>query len=364
MILFYILHFSLKFITKPILSDYFDKDLLLYCNDSSLVLIDTVEKIILWKTKIPKLKLISFSIPIVAVSKHFIYKINAPNGIIISQVPHSFHNISSIYLYKEVLGLNDQNQTFIIGNQTNLNLRKISRNKFVKRFKCDLSVNNRCVDPDIENLTEHINIIEKKFTSSLHPTIIYNETFFDAFYNETNILHFEQPLFGSTVISALSSRKILLENSSHMIVFDLTDQVILKTFEDHALSVSSFDKQTYIKTSQGYFLLNSSTLTLDPYYGKISNSSINNNSIFYENSLLFVFPSDCEVKCSESLLGNTIFAAQCGPNLSTVLLTSNGKTKHPSFTINSQLLTCFIDINHAAVTYLRSVKRTPMISIF
>ncbi|KAH0794006.1 hypothetical protein GPJ56_002082 [Histomonas meleagridis] len=346
---------------EPILSKLCDENLLIYTKESFVSMIDDSTGSIQWRQLIHQVQAFDVVNDIVIVgSKHYYYILDKETGLILYQYHHQVRTVREITKSNDTVAIRGEGILRIYDIENLILSIDIPENN----EKGLLLTNTTVVCGSTEyDLTTGSKLGSRSITYQT-ADLRYLPTVIERYSEGTLKWRIDEPLQGSTLLTAISKSKILLKNDTHLLVYDISQQLLVLCEPYIVESIDQTTDGVYIRTSKEVLKLNPKTLYLSKYDGRVEGGSFVNNTIRIKNAQ-FTFPSYCTPKCScaSPTIGSFLATSQCNEMISVAIFDKNGKNKYLVETEGS-IGTCWCNDNSASISYYKPKKKTSYINSF
>lgn len=349
-----------KYLGEPVLSRIRESDLMISTKDGYVAMLNESSGELYWRQYIPNalaIDLIQF-IGIVG-TKHYYYILDRETGLILHQYRHSIKNM------KEIDCLND---TIVIRNETHLASYELENLTWIIRFD-DIEPGLNITDDgsvicghSLINGTNGERIGDSKYEYS-PVDIRYVPTLITCYKDGVEIWNISEPLHQAKLLLALTRSLIVLNNDTHLLVFDLVNEELALSREAKIITYTSDSNGLIYETPEGIYHLQPKGLKITKYTKKIIQASLNNKTITIKGRE-FVLPQYCKVICHSFNSFGGIITAKCNKTIQVAVFDSNGKVKSLNHASKSKFGTCWTQDEYAAVSFMRKSDKVNYVNSF
>lgn len=349
-----------NYLGEPVLSRVRESDLFISTKDGVVAMLNESSGEVYWRQMIPNalaLDLIQ-TIGIVG-TKHFFYVLDRETGLLLYQYRHSIKNM------KEIDCLN---QTIVIRNDTHLASYELENLTWIIPFGD--------TEPGL-NITDDGNIIcghskingttgdriEDAKYSYLPTDIHYEPTVISYYKDGQEIWNIKEPLHNAKLLLALSKSLIVLNNETHLLVFDLVNEELAFSVKASIITYTSNSKGFLYETPEGIFLLQPKGFNITKYTGKVINGSLHNQVVNIKGRE-FVYPNYCKSVCTDFNSYGGIIVSKCNKSLQVAVFDHNGKIRSINHAKKAKFGTCWTHNEYAAVSYMRKTNKVSYVNSF
>lgn len=350
-----------KYIGEPYLSRLSGPDLLISTKDGFLALISEETGDVLWTQILEKVLAIDIVGDfVIAGDKYYVFLIDKDTGIILYQLHHYSNKITEI-----TFGTND---TIFIRNSTHLaayqNEKIIWSHQMTNEVKGLHFTENETLICSTNEFNATTGAILGDSSYTYEPVELhYIPTLISYYKDGKEAWCIREPLYKATLLASLSSSKIILTNSTHLLVFDLIHEKVIFSLETVIYSYSRIVEGFVFQNSEGVFILNPKGATLSKYEGKYRVGTYQNGTLRVNNNEV-IMPSQCVQVCSSFNVNGGILVSECDNRLEIVVVNPKGNINTLAHSKKVELGTCWTYGESAMVSYHRETDKKNYINSF
>ena len=333
---------------SPLFARERDGDMLIYTKDNVVGLLNGTSGEVIWTTYFEGIEAFDiYRLDIVLASEFYWYFVDADTANLIYQVKHDVGKVKDMSFFDDKIAILGEKKLQVFQAKDLLWEKEISAD----RVECTLE--KVIVGGDAYDLLTGEKSGAGEVGKRDEYTFKWTPTVIETYKNGEFAWRLDEPLYGSKLLTALSSKKIVLENATGIMVFDVELEKLVFYQESHILSFG-FDSNLFVfETRDGLFGMNPKSLQISPYTKKVYRVTQTGSTIT-ANGQDFVFPAGfkpvCQASCSA---GSALSVAQSGNDIISVVIAHTGKIQALAHVENVEFGTCWCGNNSASVSYVR-----------